>query len=340
MHLLSLVFATLLLACAAPQPTLAQQTGVVNRDGGAQSSGRNPTADSVNEEALFKQGGKIQGIVTIPDWKASVLEQPQGRDWRGFHEGAMPWIAGIAIIGMVALLAAFFLIRGRIRIAPGDWTGISILRFNAFERFAHWLTASCFIVLALSGLNYIFDKRLLQPLIGPEAFTSLSQWGKYAHNFLAWPFMIGILLMLALWVADNIPKGIDWLWLKQGGGMVGSDHPHAGRFNAGQKIIFWIVVLFGLAMSVSGIVLLFPFSAADINGMQVAQIVHAVIAALFIAAILGHIYIGTLGMEGAFEAMGTGEVDLGWARIHHDLWVEQRSQPGAHPHLGTRAPAE
>jgi formate dehydrogenase subunit gamma len=324
-------------------PALAQQTGVVNRDGGGQASGRNPTAESVNEEALFKQGNKIQGVVTIPDWKASVLEQPQGRDWRGFHEGAMPWIAGIAILGMVLLLTVFFFVRGRIRLEPGELTGQKILRFNAVERFAHWLTASCFIVLALSGVNYVFGKRLLQPLIGPEAFTSLSQWGKYAHNFLAWPFIVGILLMLALWVADNFPSRIDWIWLKQGGGLVGKGgHPHAGRFNAGQKMVFWIVVLGGLAMSASGIVLLFPFSAADINGMQWAQMIHAVIAALFIAAILAHIYIGSLGMEGAYEAMGSGEVDLGWARAHHDLWVEeQQAKTASGLQLAPgRAPAE
>src|SRR4051812_6291195 len=120
---------------ATTLPALAQQTGGVTRDGGAQATGRNPTADSVNEEALFKQNNKIQGVVTIPDWKASVLEQPQGRDWRGFHEGAMPWIAGIAVLGMVVLLALFFFVRGRIRMQPGEITGIKILRFNAAERF-------------------------------------------------------------------------------------------------------------------------------------------------------------------------------------------------------------
>jgi formate dehydrogenase subunit gamma len=312
------------LGAGSTPSAVAQQTGVVTRDGGGQASGRNPTANSVNEEALFKQSGKIQGTVTIPDWKASVLEQPQGREWRGFHEGAMPWIGGIAILGMIALLAVFFVGRGRIRMEPGELTGQKVLRFNAFERFTHWLTASCFVVLALSGLNYIFGKRLLQPIIGPEAFTTISQWGKYAHNFLAWPFIVGLVLMLALWVADNIPNGVDIAWLKAGGGLFGRSHPHAGRFNAGQKIVFWIVILGGTVMSVSSIVLLFPFSAADINGMQWAQIFHAVIGALFIAAMLGHIYIGSLGMEGAYDAMGSGEVDLGWARAHHDLWVEER----------------
>src|SRR5262249_23211001 len=191
-----------------------------------QSTGRNPTADSVHEEALFKQSSKIQGTITIPDWRASVLEQPRGQDWRGFHEGTMPWIAGIAVVGMVLLLTVFFLVRGRIRLEPAQYIGRKILRFNAFERFAHWLTAICYNVLDLSALNYFYSKRLLQPVLGHEAFTTLSQWSKYAHNFLAWPFMLGILLMFALWVAHNIPNRIDWLWFKAGGGIVGSGHPH------------------------------------------------------------------------------------------------------------------
>jgi formate dehydrogenase subunit gamma len=330
------------IALGSPTAVLAQQTGAVPREAGANPNARNPTADSVNEEALFKRGDKIQGVVTIPDWKASVLEQPQGREWRGFHEGVMPWIGAIAILGMILGLAAFYLARGRIRLEQNDSSGTKILRFNAFERFTHWMTATCFIILALSGLNYIFGKRLLQPIMGPEAFTELSQYAKYAHNFLAWPFMLGIALMLGLWLRDNIPNKIDVAWLRAGGGLFGGGHPSAGRFNAGQKLVFWIVILGGIAMSLSGVMLLFPFSAADVNGMQVTQIAHAVIGVLFIAAILAHIYIGSLGMEGAYDAMGTGEVDLAWARAHHDLWVdEQLAKTAGGPQAGSRpAPAE
>jgi formate dehydrogenase subunit gamma len=344
----SFVIAAALALCAVtvvagtPAAVFAQQTGVAPKDASANPSGRNPTADSVNEEALFKRSDKIQGIVTIPDWKASVLEQPQGREWRGFHEGAMPWIGAVAILGMILVLTAFYLARGRIRLEEHDISGGKILRFNAFERFTHWMTATCFIILALSGLNYIFGKRLLQPIMGPETFTELSQYAKYAHNFLAWPFMLGIAFMLGLWVRDNFPNKVDVAWLKAGGGLFGKAHPSAGRFNAGQKMVFWIVVLGGLAMSASGIMLLFPFSAADVNGMQLTQIAHAVIGVLFIAAILAHIYIGSLGMEGAYDAMGTGEVDLAWARTHHDLWVdEQLAKAASGQQAGSRpAPAE
>ena len=157
-------------------------------------SGTNPTAMSVKEDQLLRELNKLQGRVSIPDGKASLLEQPQGRDYRGFREGALPWIGGIAVLGMLLALAAFYFSRGRIALEPDEESGRKIMRFNAFERFTHWMTATCFIVLAISGLNYIFGKRLLMPLIGPDAFGAFSQWAKYAHNYLSWPFMLGVVL--------------------------------------------------------------------------------------------------------------------------------------------------
>jgi formate dehydrogenase subunit gamma len=283
-----------------------------------------PTAESVDEQALFRQSPRIEGRVSIQDPKAAVLEQPQGRDWRRFHESWMPWIGGVAVLGMLLVLVVFYLWRGTIRLDGKDKSGATITRFNGFERFVHWLVATCFIILGLSGLNYIYGKRLLMPLIGPQAFGDFSQWAKFAHNFLAWPFTIGILFMLVIWVRDNVPRRVDWAWLKAGGGMFGgSSHPSAGRFNAGQKIMFWGVIVGGLAMFATGLILLFPFSVAGVRGMQIASSAHSLIGVIFVAAILAHIYIGSIGMEGSFQAMGSGEVDLAWARRHHDQWARE-----------------
>ncbi len=331
-RLTSLVLVAATLALAAPAAAQVR----------APDGAPNPTASSVNEEMLFKQDPKIHGRISIPNQTAANLIQPQGREWRAFRESWMPWIGGLAVLGMLAALGLFYFTRGRIRLEHSEESGKKILRFNSFERFSHWMTASCFIVLSLSGLNYIFGKRLLMPLIGPEAFATLAQYGKYAHIYLAWPFMLGVLFMLVLWVRDNIPGKIDWIWLKQGGGLLGDAHPSAGRFNAGQKMVFWMVVGFGLAMGATGIMMIFPFAATDINGMQIMQVIHSLIGVVFIAGILAHIYIGSLGMEGAYDAMGSGEVDLAWAKVHHDLWVkEQQAKTASGPQLGrSQVPAE
>ena len=293
-----------------------------------QPSQVNPTASSVKEDQLLQQLNRISGRCSIPDQKACTIEQPAGRDWRAFHQQTLPIIAAVVILGMLALLVIFYLIRGMVKIEAGR-SGRTIVRFTAFERAVHWMTATCFIVLALSGLNITFGKQLLLPLIGPEAFTTWSQWAKYSHNYLSFPFTIGVVLILLIWIAGNIPNRVDVEWLKRGGGLVGHDHPPAQRFNAGQKMIYWIVVLGGAASAITGYLLMFPFYLTDIAGMQAAQAVHGVVGGLFIAVMLAHIYIGTIGMEGAFEAMGTGEVDVNWAKEHHSLWLaEEQARTG------------
>ncbi|OPY98153.1 formate dehydrogenase subunit gamma [Bradyrhizobium sacchari] len=301
-------WALLLLVMAAPVPSPAQQV--------------NPTASSVNERQLLQEMDRIQGRVSIPDQRSGVLMQPAGREWREFRNVALRWIGGVAVLGMLAVLVIFYLTRGMVRLESGR-SGRTIVRFNTFERFVHWMTATCFIILAISGLNITFGRPLLLPLIGFDAFSEWSQWAKFAHNYLSFPFTIGVVLIFLMWIGGNIPNKVDLEWIKRGGGLIGHDHPPARRFNAGQKGIYWIVVIGGGLVAATGYVLMFPFYVTGIEGMQMAQIVHSVVAVLFIAAMLAHIYIGTIGMEGAFEAMGSGEVDVNWAREHHSLWLDQ-----------------
>jgi formate dehydrogenase subunit gamma len=324
----------LIMACAAPAPLSAQQR---NPDGSV-----NPTASVVPETQLLNELNRISGRCTIPDQKACTVEQPAGRDWRHFHEVTLRWIGGIAIVGILALLVLFYLMRGMVRIESGR-SGRVLVRFSAFERLVHWMTAACFIILALTGLNITFGKSLLLPLLGPEGFTVWSQWGKYAHNYLSFPFTLGVVLIFLMWIAWNIPSKVDIEWLKEGGGLVGHKHPPAKRFNAGQKLIYWIVVLGGGAVAASGYLLMFPFYGTNIADMQVAQVIHGVVAVLFVAAMLGHIYIGTVGMEGAFEAMWDGTVDANWAKEHHSLWAESEAAKGhitSPPPEGKMQPAE
>jgi formate dehydrogenase subunit gamma len=237
------------------------------------------------------------------------------------------------ILGMIVLLALAYLIMGRIRIAAGR-AGKKLVRFSFFERFSHWLTATSFVLLALTGLNITFGKLVLLPVMGAEAFSALAQVAKYVHNFVSFAFILGLALIVSLWIKDNLPRKVDLDWIKQGGGFIKSKHAPAGRFNAGEKLVFWFALGAGAAVIVSGLLLLFPFYVTGIAGMQIAQVVHALVAVVFVAVIIAHIYIGTLGMEGAFEAMGTGEVDLNWAKEHHDQWFAENLARGE---LGNRS---
>jgi len=319
----ALVFFVML---AAPAPVSAQV---------------NPNASAVQEQQLMQQLKVIQGLGTIPDTKSYVLEHPAGREWREFHTVTLKWIGGIAILGMIALLAIFYLWRGSMKVRAG-YSGVKILRFNGFERFVHWLTAVTFVILGITGLNITFGRALLLPWMGPEAFSTWSEWAKYSHNYLSFAFTIGVVLMFLMWVGQNFPTAADAEWVKMGGGMFDKEdktHAPAWKFNAGQKFLYWLVVLASAAMIISGFMLMFPFyGGLNVGNMELAEVFHGVVGMLFVSLICAHIYLGTLGMEGAFEAMSDGSVDLNWAKEHHNLWVEEEMKRGA---VGARAqPAE
>jgi formate dehydrogenase subunit gamma len=314
-HIRLATFAMMLVGIVASAPAIAQKLGP---DGAP-----NPTASVVDERTLLKQVPRIEGRIDIPDAKAAVLIQPAGRTWDYFHEVLLHWGGAIVISGTIALLGLAYMILGRIRIAAGR-SGQKILRFKAFERFSHWLTAVSFVILGLTGLNITFGKIVLLPVVGADAFSEISEVAKYLHNFTSFSFMAGLVLIAVIFFRDNLLERVDIDWLKQGGGFIKGKHAPAGRFNLGEKLVFWLSIAAGAVVSVSGLLLLFPFYGTDIAEMQLAQVAHAVVAILFVALILAHIYIGTLGMEGAFEAMGTGEVDLNWAREHHDLWLARQ----------------
>jgi formate dehydrogenase subunit gamma len=324
-------FVTLLLGLMVAAPAVAQKLGP---DGAP-----NPSASVTSERNLLKQFPRAEGRIDIPDTKAAVLIQPAGRTWDYFHEVLLHWGGAVVILGTIVMLGLAYLVMGRIRITAGR-SGQKVLRFKTFERFSHWLTAVSFVILGLTGLNITFGKIVLLPVIGPQAFSDISQAAKYVHNFTSFSFVAGLALIIVIFFRDNIPEKVDIEWLKQGGGFFKNKHAPAGRFNPGEKAVYWLSLLAGISVSVSGFLLLFPFYGTNIADMQIAQVVHAVVAVLFVALILAHIYIGTLGMEGAFEAMGSGEVDLNWAKEHHDLWLARQLASEERQARPSETPAE
>ena len=224
-------------------------------------------------------------------------------------------------------------------------SGKTIERFGSIDRFAHWLMAGSFVILAITGLNLLYGRYILLPIMGPEAFSLITTAGKFAHNYLAFAFMAGLALSFLLWVRHNIPSKIDIDWIKAGGGIfVKGAHPPARKFNAGQKMIFWIVMIGGFSVSLSGIALMFPFQTAmfaktfgllnvigfdlptaltALQEQQLNQLWHGIVSLVLMTIILAHIYIGSVGMEGALDAMNSGKVDRNWAKEHHNLWVEE-----------------
>ncbi|MHA3915302.1 formate dehydrogenase subunit gamma [Halovulum sp. GXIMD14793] len=282
--------------------------------------------------------------------EARVLIQDGGMRWLQWREGPVRDYGGYLLLGTLVLLALFYLIRGRIRISEGV-SGVKILRFTSIERFGHWLLAGSFLLLAATGMLTLFGRMAIIPLLGKEAFAPLAEMSKWVHNNVAWAFIIALVIVFFFWVLHNLPSRHDITWFLKGGGIIGKAHPPAKKFNAGQKIIFWSVIILGGSIAVSGVSLLFPFelhlfahtfemlrgwgidslpglgpipaALSPHEEMQYAQIWHVIVSFVLMAIIIAHIYIGSLGMEGAYDAMGSGEVDLNWAKEHHSLWVEE-----------------
>lgn len=295
-----------------------------------------------------------------------VLIQDGGIRWYNFRKGPLATYGGFLLLGTIAAMALFYVLRGRVKVDE-PMTGRTVTRFASIERFTHWLLAGSFLLLGATGLLVLFGRWFIVPVFGHEANSGILTFSKFVHNNVAWAFMLAVILVFVFWVRHNIPNRTDITWFLQFGGIIGKNHPPAKKFNAGQKIIFWSVVLFGSSISISGLSLLFPFDIAlfgktfgiinDIGvpgwlgladlptalapqeEMQLAQLWHAIMAFILMSIIIAHIYIGSIGMEGAYDAMGTGEVDEAWAHQHHSIWLDEVKAAEA-AKAGQTTPAE
>lgn len=392
------LFMAILMSFVLSLPLLAQEPAVDrSATGGAQTLSdimarqkgeavqddfrRNATGDPSIAADLQQQLGTLGGVSDPELWRAlrygtadisvsaggevaTVLVQDGGMRWLLMRNGPVAEYTAYGLGGILALLVLFYLLRGKIRI-DGEKTGRTVTRFKAVERFAHWVLAGSFILLGLTGLYSLFGRMVLIPLFGKESFASIALVSKWVHNNVSWAFMIALVVIFFMWVAHNLPNRTDLKWLAMGGGIFKKGvHPPAKKFNAGQKLIFWSVIVLGASISASGLSLLFPFEMpmfaatfAKMNAlgltemlgmeplrtvlapqeeMQLAQLWHTIVSCVLIVIIIAHIYIGSVGMEGAYDAMGSGEVEEQWAREHHSLWLDEieAGKPKSHTVAG------
>ena len=257
---------------------------------------------------------------TVPGRETNVLIQPEGQTWRTLHNSIVSPLSGWSVVFMVIVIAALYKWKGTMPLHEPS-TGRRIRRFNRWHMAIHWTTAWAFVALAISGIVIGFGKNVLLPIIGYTAFSWLTILAKNVHNFIGPLFFICTLLLLGTFVRDNMWRRYDWTWMRHFGGLVSKHDVPSGKFNAGEKVWFWGgVLVFGLIVSASGFVLDFPNFNQTRSTMQIANIIHLGVASLFMIAALGHIYMGTLGMAGAYEAMTSGYVDETWAKEHHLYW--------------------
>ena len=304
-----------------------------------------PRADENNAERNKTQPGnnapvwravrETGGLTSLPGAEKGVLIQPfvqypgskfttAGEAWRQVrNQWILPYGGSLLLIVVVAM-GLFYRAKGSMGGHEPD-TGRKIERFTPLERAAHWTNAIAFVALAISGVIMAWGRFFLLPILGGTLFGWLSYALKNLHNFAGPLFAVSLIIVLVTFIKDNWPSADDWKWIKSAGGLFGAEEVPSHRFNAGEKIVFWGgVLVLGFIVVASGLVLemLVPGLAYLRSDMQIAHMIHAVAAVLMMAMFLGHIYMGTIGMKGAYSAMRTGYVDEGWAKEHHRLWYD------------------
>lgn len=326
---------------------LAVPTASAAPDSSAREQAQRQAVQPLNNAPVWRdvRSGDVNPYQTtqVRGTETNVLVQTEGEIWRQIRNGPITIYGGWLIVAFFAVLALFYAWKGRIRLHEKP-TGRLIERFNAWERIVHWTTAVSFVILAVSGIVMLFGKHILLPVLGYTLFSWLSILSKNLHNFVGPLFVLCTALMLFTFLKDNLPRAYDWLWVRKAGGLLSGQHVPSGRFNAGEKAWFWFgVTVLGIIVSVTGLILDFP---QLVNGarssMQWANIIHGSAAVVFMAMSLGHIYLGTVGMEGAYESMRNGYVDETWAKEHHEYWYKevsnQRSAPGSAPSAAAASP--
>ncbi|EXJ09857.1 formate dehydrogenase subunit gamma [Nitrincola nitratireducens] len=309
----------LLVGCLFSLPVVAQSQGADARREALQSM-PGTTPDFWRDAA-----GGVSGRTTSRSVGADTLIMTEGERWKEIRN---EWISPgglLALGGSLTAITFFYLLVGRVKLTHPR-TGKTIERWTRWDRAIHWYVATLFIILALTGLSILYAKWFLMPILPTSLWSAWMIAAKNIHNYLGPLFSLGVLVMIVKWIKHNFFNLVDLKWFIKGGGIVGKGHPSAGYLNGGEKVWFWMIVFVGLTVVASGLVLDFPNFGQTRETMQLFLIIHAVSSLVLMAAAFGHIYIGTLGTEGAFEGMKTGYVDESWAKQHHDLWYEEVKQ--------------
>jgi len=288
--------------------------------GPATSKVNNPANDLWMSVRHNTESGKITSQVKSLD--STVLINSRAEQWTWFRMTLLIKYSIVALVLMIIVILLIFLIRGKIKLQNG-LSGNMVHRFTDYERIIHWMLAILFIFLATTGLILLFGRPLLIPILGQEVVAIMASASKEGHNLFGPLFFVSLILMLFRFIKRNIYERGDLTWLLRGGGMIGKSHVTGGFFNMGEKTWYWMVILIGLAISVSGLTLVSPSLGQGRLIMELSHVIHSVAAIILITVALGHMYLASKGTEGTLESMKTGYVDIKWAEEHHDRWAKE-----------------
>ncbi|CEO39262.1 formate dehydrogenase subunit gamma [Photobacterium kishitanii] len=285
---------------------------------------------------MVKDGEK--GYTTSGWPEHDVLISVPGQTWYILKEKWMSPLGALAIFGSLVMVTLAYVVIGPLKLSKPK-TGRKIKRWSRIDRALHWSMAFTFLTLGFSGLTLVYGKHFIKPIVPTEIWGWIILAAKQYHNYMGPIFAILLLAVLVKWWRKSTFNKVDLEWFKKMGGMVGKhkgSHPSAGFSNGGEKVIFWLLIIFGFSIAASGFVLDFPIFDQTRRDMELSNLLHMLSALILICGFIFHIYIGLFGMEAGLDGMVTGEVDETWAREHHNLWFDEvkdlpENQPGYEP---------
>lgn len=314
--LLALIVAALVLPLL-PYATATLEGSSAAISGVVQNPGADYWRDVRQRDTPASGNTQVRGVDT------GILISQAGEQWRQYRIDKLVPYSAVVLGGMLVIFILYFLIRGKIRIEEGR-SGQLLRRYTTPEMVVHWLLATSFVILALSGLILLYGRWALIPLLGPEGFSVTATVCKNLHNYVGLFFTVIIPIAFILYLKDSLFNlKVDLKWFMRAGGYFGGREPSAEKVNAGQKSWYWVAMLGGFVLIASGLVLDFPNFQQGREWLQDAHVIHTIASVGVIAFFIVHLYLATIGVEGALESMTTGHVDANWAKQHHDLWYEE-----------------
>lgn len=280
----------------------------------------NPGADLWRE--VRQRDLPLQGVTQVQGVESGVLINTEGDRWARFRIENPVRYAPVVLLVVLGVLVLFYALRGKVGI-EGGLSGRMVKRFTDYERVVHWTLAIIFLWLALTGLILLLGRSLMIPLFGHHVFSLLASASKESHNLFGPLFLVSLIMMVISFARRNLYEKGDLSWLLKGGGFIGKGHVSGGFFNMGEKSWYWMVILVGFAVAISGMILVSPNFGQGRVIMAISHVVHVFGAIVLIAVSLGHMYMGSIGTEGSLEAMKSGYVDINWVEAHHDRWAKQ-----------------
>jgi len=310
---------TLLLLFCLVLPQLSSAAGPPKTQDFPQGvSSISPGAD-LWREVRQRDGAILEGTSQVKGVDSGFLINARGDEWARFRINKLSTYGGIAIAAIFVIVILLYVVRGKIPI-EGGLSGRMVRRFTDYERIVHWTLAIVFLFLAITGLILLLGKSLLLPILGKEVFSLFASASKEGHNLFGPLFLVSLIMMFLSFVRRNIYESGDLTWLLKGGGLIGKGHVSGGFFNMGEKTWYWMVILIGFVIAISGLILVSPVFGQGRWIMELSHVVHTIGALILVTVSIGHMYLGSIGSEGALEGMKSGYVDINWADAHHDRW--------------------